>query len=257
MIEDKPRQTRKHLHMPRPAPPPPRQRYRVHKAYGSFNVGDEITSVGTQRGHIVTVDSPNNRRRKRLIPLHHVDPIYEGSNITMISFARFLAEAPYYTEVDKDHENASTERLVHTQDKEVPWKKIGTIGDHEVHKQRFARYGATSYRLVHPNTNKVAMHLDTEDAHGGEQVTMVSGIKNSPIKAHEFYHHLITKQGVELHSDTSQSPGGVHIWKKLHEMPGVKIKHISNINGKERTLHTGNDWGKNYGFNSYFAAKKA
>lgn len=227
-----------------------RDRYRVTTDSRHFRAGDEVAPISIQ-GPMAQV---RVGRKVREVPSHHLVKIDEG----IVSFRQFLAEMPYYTEVEKDHEQNMMDRKVHS-DIDKSWKKISTLGGHDVHKRTFKEPDGefSTYRVVHPNTKKVVMELDTEKAHGGEQVTMIGGARKSPVKAHQLYHHLVTQHGVKLHSDTSQSPGGVHIWKQLHAMPGIKLTHHSNLTGRERELHTGSNWDMNYGFNSYFRAEKA
>ena len=69
--------------------------------------------------------------------------------------------------------------------------------------------------------------------HGNERgnrldVTSLYGTEGNKVKAHNFYHHLITKHGIHLHSDYEQSEGGMKVWKKLQRMPGI---HMQSWNG--------------------------
>ena len=85
----------------------------------------------------------------------------------------------------------------------------------------------THYAALNPETKKVDMHV-SGILHNHENGTktlknpVLSGRPGSSLKAHEFYHHLITKHDVILHS-SAQSEGGRKTWVKLSKMPDVHV----------------------------------
>lgn len=86
----------------------------------------------------------------------------------------------------------------------------------------------TSYHLVNKATKNIelAVHGSTRD--GKFLVGSLGARQGNTVKAHEFYHHLITKHNVHMHSDYEQSEGGMKVWKALHKMPGI---HMQSFNG--------------------------
>lgn len=92
------------------------------------------------------------------------------------------------------------------------------------------------------------------------EVVSVKGHPTSTLRAHDFYHHLIKNHGLTLHSATTQSPGGSHIWKELSKKDDIKVsrKEWSPATPHpEIEMHDHKNWIKNYdNEDSYFEASK-
>lgn len=144
-------------------------------------------------------------------------------------------------------------------------KILGSFKDHNIH--HLTRVARDSRRIlshdfwaVDHKTNKVNMKVS---GHRGDNnnhfvVSSLSGRKDSPIKAHELYHHLITQHGFTITSDRNQSTGGVNTWKHLSKHKDIDMTH-NNSYGDKLPLHSADKWHHNYSDeseNSRFTAKK-
>jgi hypothetical protein len=99
---------------------------------------------------------------------------------------------------------------------------------HHIYRETSPHGGFTGFAAVHPVSKKIEMHVvgsTQKHSNGSEtlKVTNLSGSKNSSIKAHELYHHLINHHNMIIHSDNSQSEGGLKTWRRLHKIPGVNV----------------------------------
>ena len=137
----------------------------------------------------------------------------------MLSFKQFILEAPI---LDTSTENVKQPAEYGHVKNEGKRKTISTIGDNSV-KELSLTPTTTSYTLHTPD-NKIA--IKAIGSRNGDKFTIRSldSSIGSPIKAHQFYHHLITQNGVHLHSDNIQSPGGKKVWERLRSMPGIEMK---------------------------------
>lgn len=107
----------------------------------------------------------------------------------------------------------------------------------------------------HKKTGKVHMHIDFAGGH----VVGLHAHKDSEVKAHEVYHHLITNYGMDIKSDTNQSPGAMKVWKKLKSYPDIKITHHKDDFKSGKRIKMKNKFEDNYGSqnrDTYFKAVK-
>lgn len=107
--------------------------------------------------------------------------------------------------------------------------KIGEMGNYDI--KHWNHGDIHTYSLYHKDTGKVHMEI-----HGREhpydpnrlRINGLNGTHESEIKAHQFYHHLVIHHGLTLHSDDTQSEGGLKTWHKLStEYPDIRVRHIS------------------------------
>ena len=193
----------------------------------------------------------------------------------MISFRQFLVEMP--TKINWDKE--ANQWPSNYRPSPGSEKKVFSTKDHHFYKAKAGKdYGNDGYMAVHRKTGNV--HMTVSGHHEGKHfyVNTLIGSKDSTIKAHEFYHHLLN-HGLHLHSSNAQSPGGQKTWQRLADKPDVAMKHrggkegprfiknlLPNRGAKKLDLHKGADWDKNYyagretdlgdHYNSRFHAKK-
>ncbi len=156
----------------------------------------------------------------------------------MKSFIEFLKEAPWVNslELDTDIERKKMEArppdlAVSEKGKYLP----GSMGeDHKIirYEGQAPRHPGdklgVSYYLHNIKTGNVEMAVHGEEDGNKYFVHGLGAYAGGKYKAHEFYHHLITKHGIHLHSDYEQSTGGMKVWKALHKMPGI---HMQSFNG--------------------------
>lgn len=104
--------------------------------------------------------------------------------------------------------------------------------DHRIMKVERNNQRHVSYYLHNIETKNIEMAVHGKQVGNKFFVSQLNGYAGSKFKAHEFYHHLITKHDIHLHSDYEQSTGGMKVWKALHKMPGI---HIQSFNGSSET----------------------
>lgn len=156
----------------------------------------------------------------------------------MKTFRQFITEAPWINSDDLDNDEKVPSKVMAKQHEEQSIR-IGPIGKHHsIYRRDFPGYDNTTnthYMLVDDKTKHVRMGVVGETKGNKFFVSMLAGHTDGStngssenIKAHEFYHTLITQHGVHLHSDYEQSTGGMKVWKALHKMPGI---HMQSYNG--------------------------
>lgn len=163
----------------------------------------------------------------------------------IVRYKRFLREMPELIDVDK--------KVRHVDPVEagpgtgIKRKKTKYNNEYEVHHDRLSGTSMVGYSLVHKPTGKTHIKLTGGQSEGTNKlgVKNLVGHSDSKVKAHEFYHHLITKHGLEISSDDEQSVGGAKVWKKLSEYPDIHTTH-HHYNGHEIPLHKGDNWFRNY-----------
>jgi hypothetical protein len=139
-----------------------------------------------------------------------------------------------------------------------PGKKISEFKGYHIHSTEPDDPKNTTIYAKDPASGESHMHVNFD----GGQIVGLEGSLHSKIKAHEFYHHLISHHGIELKSDIRQTPGGMKVWKKLKEYPDVKITHhkytsTSPTDNSTKRIPLRKDFEKNYGNElSYFKAVK-
>lgn len=158
-----------------------------------------------------------------------------------------LHEMPHLIDLDKK------KNLIYDRGKS---EKIGNYDkEHEVqHHQDLV--GNEIYSLKHKKSGEVHLHMGgLKRRDGSVQVRSLKGSPNSKVKAHEFYHHLIHKHGLTLHSDRIQSEGGKKTWEKLSKYPDIDMDHKDADTHKKIPFDKDN-FSNNYNKKSYFTAKK-
>lgn len=153
----------------------------------------------------------------------------------MLTFKQFLKETPWINsdELDTDSNKEKLQRSPrHPQDIEISSLPSG----HIITKKKIDYYDPEEgydqyeYSAIGPDGKK-DLSLKGHQKGNSFIVVDLSANKNNTLKAHELYHHLITKHNLHIHSDYEQSTGGMKTWKKLHQMPGI---HMQSYNGSTK-----------------------
>lgn len=144
----------------------------------------------------------------------------------MLSFKEMLAEAelnfithPHTT----DYDNGDPSRYL------AGAKKISTMrSGHKVFMARDGRQYAT-YHVISPDEKKRHFYISGEIKRHPNGYSTLSDLtlnRTSPdtggLKAHDVYHHLITKHKIILQGD-NQSRGTIKVWQRLAAKPGVRV----------------------------------
>ena len=166
----------------------------------------------------------------------------------MISFKQFLNEMPLRISDHTKDDNQigpSDHKELHPAFKGSPnYKKISSIKGLDIwHDRPNGRFNVVDKE----GNTKMALDgaFDREEGRKHFSINDLRGHPSSPVKAHEFYHHLITQHGIILHGSSEQSDGGMKVWKKLSENPDIHVSHLDAHN-EEIPLHRGDDFEKNY-----------
>jgi len=108
-------------------------------------------------------------------------------------------------------------------------KKIGELDTgHHVYHMHDEKSDTHFFYAHEPKSKEAHVTLSTKSVEGGSnprthEVLMTGGHPNSTTKAHELYHHLITKHDKVI-TTNSQTPGGFKIWQRLAQKPGVHVQ---------------------------------
>lgn len=137
----------------------------------------------------------------------------------MLSFKKFVSEAPI---IDTSIENIKEPADYGHPRNEPKRQTLSKMGDNTVKELSLTPY-RTSYTL-HDKDNKIAIKATGKKDGNKFTINSLESSQKAPVKAHEFYHHLITNNDVHLHSDIVQSPGGKKVWERLRGMPNIKIQ---------------------------------
>jgi hypothetical protein len=150
----------------------------------------------------------------------------------MLSFKSFLVEMGQYLQHHTDKDSSVT---TNKPPKNIEkYGKLHSVMDsgHEVRLKHNKQFGSKEYSVIDLKTKLSQINLHTlskNDKH--HTINELSGRKDSPVKAHQLYHHLITNHGAQFMTH-SQSPGGFKVWQKLHKMPGIDIHVHDESTGK-------------------------
>ena len=126
-------------------------------------------------------------------------------------------------------------------------KLVSKRGHHEIYRKTYDdEWQGKTTKYTAFNTKHRIADIQVGGSQTGKHFTVsyLKGREGSEIRAHELYHHLTTRHGMVLHSDDTQSEGGMKVRKNMSEKPGLKMKHT--FAGKELPLHKDADWKKNY-----------
>lgn len=105
-------------------------------------------------------------------------------------------------------------------------RQVGKLGRYEIWRDYIG--SQVSYILVDPGEEgrrAVIIAFGSRYARNPNSfiIAGVYAAPGNPVKAHQFYHALITELGLTLISDYKQSPGGQSVWKNL----GRRYRDIS------------------------------
>jgi hypothetical protein len=123
--------------------------------------------------------------------------------------AEFKSKDARVRNKNKEPEFSARHVISHTPSKHL------VVRQHDTDKsKRIVRYSA-----YNPRTKKIDMTVNGKEikhpnGHRTLQIKKLAGREGGEIKAHDFYHHLITKHKVILQSD-QQSEGGMKVWQRL------------------------------------------
>lgn len=164
----------------------------------------------------------------------------------MKTLKQILSEMPIY--VDYSDEEKETSKLhkspIKTSSND---KKVADVRDtHDLMKKGDDEYYLRAKKRTSSNPG-VHMYVNLENSRHDpsfKKVQELKGHPDSPIKAHEFYQHLL-KNGVKIESDDIQTKGGMMVWKKLADDPNIHVTHHNASTGKEIPLDREN-WMNNY-----------
>lgn len=145
----------------------------------------------------------------------------------MKTFSSFINEAELTSNVTKTKRgfsrdpNAPLNRGIGKR-----FKKIGSFGNSNVYHSYHAVKGGKMrhhYAATDKVTGKVHKVLTTKKTKNSN-IERIDALKGSTHldKAHELYHHLITKHN-KTFVTSLQSPGGLSVWKSLNKKRGVVI----------------------------------
>lgn len=151
----------------------------------------------------------------------------------MKSFGQFLTEATIIRGDSKGHkynEHVKSKKPMSPEDH--GFNHIGETPHHTihqaVHKTSNGPNGKYSEYIAHnKKTGHVDMHVDGyarkhTNGHTTLHVSTLSGRSDSKLKAHDFYHHLITKHNHIL-VGSEHTEGGAHVWRKLASKKDVNV----------------------------------
>lgn len=99
-------------------------------------------------------------------------------------------------------------------------KYLGKFKGHYVRKT--TDYEGTAYHLQDPKTKKITHSVNGSEKKGVFKVGGASTTGDSPVKMHDFYHHLIKKH-VKALVGTDHSEGAKRVWQNLAKKRGVSL----------------------------------
>lgn len=112
-------------------------------------------------------------------------------------------------------------------------REVGDINGLQVWRDQFG--SQISYHLVDPRRRSVLLTVFGSRYPGNARSLIVSGVyavPGNPVRAADFYHHLIRDQGLTLVSDRKQSPGGQRVWQQLEDFNDIEIYGYDTRTGK-------------------------
>ena len=121
-----------------------------------------------------------------------------------------------YSRASKNHYVVSNKRINDDDDlKDFHGKHVSTTkSGHHIYKSKdgFAAFNPKTRRIDMVVHGRIKKHPEHNNSTMSD--LFLSGRKDSSLKAHDFYHHLITKHNIILKGD-EQSKGGKKVWKKF------------------------------------------
>lgn len=167
----------------------------------------------------------------------------------MLTFKQFISEAPT-TDVTAHELDDNAIKPAGKYDRE---ESVGYTRDHDIRARSWKddeqRHPAYHYMAVNDKDDKVHMSVrggNTEDGYLIANETRKH--PDSTINAPDFYKEILKSDNAPkgIQSGGSQTPGGISIWQRLHKDPDVIVTHHDSETGKKITLHTDDDFHKNY-----------
>lgn len=154
----------------------------------------------------------------------------------MLSYKGFLKEARLLTHIEKQDKLGTMAGDTYDRNnlEHYGFKKVSTLSGHHVYHS--ATEGSYDGKLRHhyllhdPKTDMVHLHVtahETQNRNTGKNTGMLEihelgGSGHSPVKAHDFYHHLL-KNHVKGLIGTEHSEGGQKVWNRLAKKPSVSV----------------------------------
>lgn len=100
-------------------------------------------------------------------------------------------------------------------------KYLGKFKGHYVRKTSYGQ-GDAAYHLQDPKTKKITHSVNGSEKNGVLKVGGASSTGASPVKMHDFYHHLI-KNHLKAVVGSDHSEGAKKVWQRLAKKPGVSM----------------------------------
>lgn len=145
------------------------------------------------------------------------------------SFKEFIAEAPF---VDFNMPHVKRDTFMQKSD---GWDHHSTMDSgHKVVVRRFNDNQTTFH--VKNKTGKAIVSVKALENGKDLEIQNLAKTEDSDVKAHDIYHHLITKHGYNIYSDHYQSVGGMKVWKNLAKKPGINMRVYSDKSKKTKPL---------------------
>ena len=162
----------------------------------------------------------------------HKGPIVvEDENTGACMFVRY-GEGPLFEAVENDittkdrgwlSDAGKDARMVRKGTKNNYGKEhyLGKFKGHYVRRTTYGE-GDAAYHLQDPKTKKITHSVNGTEKNGVLKVGGASTTGESPVKMHDFYHHLLKKH-VKALVGTSHSEGAKKVWQNLAKKPGVSL----------------------------------
>lgn len=157
----------------------------------------------------------------------------------LTSFSTFILEAGLISDLSKrdkfSYEVVGNEKKTPEKLKKDGYSKFSSLGNHDLYQS----HNGSHHKYIAHNraTGKIDISmLGSQHKHKKGttfNIQSLAGRTGSSLKAHDLYHHLITKHDHIL-VGTTHSIGGQKVWQKLAKKPGVGIHGW--LNGKPVNL---------------------
>ena len=120
-------------------------------------------------------------------------------------------------------------------DQEVRYlgQQVGRMGGYQLWRDWLG--GQLSYHVFDPQSRTVVLTTFGSRYHRNPNSYIIHGLyaaPGNPVKAHQFYRHLIQDQGLTLISDRKQSPGGNRVWQRLEAYPDIEVYGFDTKTGE-------------------------
>ena len=112
-------------------------------------------------------------------------------------------------------------------------QQVGKVGRYQLWRDWLG--GQLSYHVFDPQSRTVVLTTFGSRYHRNPNSYIIHGLyaaPGNPVKAHQFYRHLIQDQGLTLISDRKQSPGGNRVWQRLEAYPDIEVYGFDTKTGE-------------------------